>query len=124
MSMSAETGVERVCPECGGDRYRARMAQRDLEAAQRHRRSAEDIARENGLLRYKLAVAETELRDSQSLQQRKIVRQARAIRRLEEKLRKRGEKPYEGASLDETAPGAEHEHPMSDRAPVRPLPAQ
>ena len=107
--MSGEK-IPRVCPECGGDRERARNAQRDLESARRHREVAERFARENGLLRYKLTVTEADLREAASLYQRKIVRQARAIRRLEEKLRLRGEKPYEGAKLEETAPGAELEH--------------
>lgn len=47
----------RTCPECGGDRYLARDAQRNFEG----------------------------------------------------KLRARGERPYEGAKLGETAPGAEME---------------
>lgn len=100
--------VQRVCPECGGDRYRAKNAQRDLEAAQRHHKTAKDIARENGLLRYQLAVAEAQARDSHSALSRKVSRQARVIRRLEEKLRARSVKPYEGAGLEETAPGVDY----------------
>ena len=101
--------VPRVCPECGGDRYLARDAQRNLEAAQRHHLTAEKIARENGLLRYRLTVAQAETHETRSQLQRKIVRQSRAIQSLEAKLRKHGQQPYRDAKLGETAPGAETE---------------
>lgn len=100
---------ERVCPECGGDRWKAREAERNFERAYRQRREAERIAEENGLLRYKLALAEREAAETAGLFQRKITRQARVIRRLEERLKAAGHKPYEGAKLGDTAPGADYD---------------
>jgi hypothetical protein len=74
-------------------------------------RDAEDLARSNGLLTYRLKEAEAENARAQSQMQRKIVRQARVIRRLEGRLK--GQAPYEGAGPGETAPGAEYDAAQS-----------
>jgi hypothetical protein len=97
----------RICPECGGDRWRAKEAQRAMEAAQRMVARAEELARENGLLRFKLAHATAEAQEHQGWLQRKIVRQARAIKRLEARLRSLGDRPHEDASFADTTTGAE-----------------
>lgn len=106
---SADRKTPRICPECGGDRWKAREAERNREAAYRQRREAEKIAEENGLLRYKLRLAEREAAETAGFFQRKITRQARVIRRLEERLKALDSKPYEDAGLGETAPGAEYD---------------
>lgn len=97
----------RVCPECGADRWKMKDASRTFERLSAKTRDVEKLARENGLLRYKLEIAEAEYRDHQSHQSRKIVRQARVIKRLEERLRAAGVRPYEGAGLGEVSTGAE-----------------
>jgi hypothetical protein len=101
--------IPRVCPECGGDRYMAHEGKNYFDLALRHGIKAEGIARENGLLRYKLSIAESDASERVSGMQRKVIRQARVIRRLEERVKQLGAKPYEGATLDETAPGAEYD---------------
>jgi hypothetical protein len=83
-----------------------RDAKRVSEALSRKIGDAENLARENGLLRYQRDTAQAAAREAQSLLQRKVVRQARVIRRLEERLRALNAKPYEGAEF-ETAPGVE-----------------
>jgi hypothetical protein len=72
------------------------------------RQAAEEIARENGLLRFKLSTAEAEIEATRNLMQRKVTRQARVIRRMEDKLRELRKKPYEGMGF-ETTPGAEYD---------------
>jgi hypothetical protein len=99
----------RQCPECGCDRWRARDADRTSERLRQKARDAEELARANGLLRYQLAEAQAGVKEVQSRLQRKIIRQARVIRRMEERLRHAGRKPYEGAPLGESAPGVEYD---------------
>lgn len=97
----------RVCPECGCDRWLTRDAALTAQRLSMKTRHAEDLARENGLLTYRLKTIEAEMRDLHSALQRKIVRQARAIRRFEERLRGLREKPWAMHTIGETVPGAE-----------------
>lgn len=92
----------RPCPECGGDLWKSRDYARVLRDLGYQRREAEKLAAENGILRSQARMREVALKDSNSAHQQKIARQAKAIRRLEEKLRKRGERPYEDTTLDQT----------------------
>jgi vacuolar-type H+-ATPase subunit I/STV1 len=98
----------RVCPECGADRWKARDAVRTYERLRQKTRDVEKLARENGLLTYQLAEARQAVSEVQSRLQRKIVKQARVIRKFEERLREAKQKPYEGMGFD-TAPAAEYD---------------
>lgn len=95
---------ERVCPHCGTDRYKSERIDRLAAQRDRYQRDAERLAREKGLLTYQLELAEARARDFHATLQRKIVRQARAIRRLEKKVLGRGEQPHAGVRPDEVAP--------------------
>ena len=61
---------------------------------------AEAIARENGYLRFLRDEAIAKRDEVQAIMQRKISRQARAIRQLEEKLRAKGQAPYAEQHVD------------------------
>jgi hypothetical protein len=98
----------RVCPHCGADRWKMRDSNRIYEESQRKGRDAEKLARENGLLRYRLETAEAKAREAQSRLQRKIVKQARVIRRFEERWAKLGKPPYEGEGFN-TSTGSEYD---------------
>ncbi len=105
------TQPPRVCEECGADRWFARDASRTRENLDTKIRDVEDLARSNGLLTYRLKEAEAKNARSQSQMQRKIIKQARVIRRLEVRLK--GQAPYKGAKPGETAPGAEYDAAQS-----------
>lgn len=100
---------ERVCPECGSDRWKVQAFDRLSRRAEQLGRDVERLARENGLLIYQLRAAKDEVAVLQSSLQRKIVRQARAIVRLERKLRARGERPHEGAQPGDAVGGHEYD---------------
>lgn len=51
---------ERQCPDCGSDRWKAREYDRLRDRAQRLARDAERLARDNGLLTYRLRIAEAD----------------------------------------------------------------
>jgi predicted RNase H-like nuclease (RuvC/YqgF family) len=108
MEDKANTKPERICPHCGSDRWIASNAQRLYSRLHRKTKDAEKLAREIGLLTYQLESAQAEMREVQSLLQRKITKQARVIRRFEERLRTLKKKPYEGMGHD-TAPAAEYD---------------
>lgn len=110
---------KRQCEECGSDRWVARDAQMRFAAAQRMNDAAQKIARENGELRLRVAVLEAERNEIQGLLQRKITRQARVIRRMEERLRELGRKPYEDAPLGESAAAAEYDAGQLIESPSR-----
>lgn len=96
--------MSRVCPNCGTDRYQAERADR-LRARKEHlEREVERLARENGLLIFRLRDAEHWAGERVAALQRKLTRQARVIRRLENRLLKRGEQPHEGVTPDQAAP--------------------
>ena len=62
--------------------------------AVRTRKDADDLARENGLLRYQVARLEADLQEQQSWLAGKVDRQRRVIKRLEKRLRNAGQQPY------------------------------
>lgn len=92
----------RPCPECGGDLWKMRDHARVLRELHRYKAEAEKLAAENGILRSQARLREIEQKQAGSAHQQKIVRQSRAIKRLEEKLREAQKRPYEGATLDQT----------------------
>ena len=95
---------ERVCPRCGTDRWVAERFDR-LRARKAHlERQIDRLARDNGLLSYRLQDAEAWAAEQRSALQRKVTRQARVIRRLERRLLERGEQPHEGIVPGESAP--------------------
>ena len=83
--MSRET-----CSECGADSYVVWNAENMVAANARFRRSLDATAID--LARAKLRIMELEEREGFNTM--KVRRQERAIRKLEEKLRKLGERPY------------------------------
>lgn len=95
---------DRVCPECGTDRYLAERHDRLLQRREYLQRSVERLARENGLLSFRLKDAHAWAEEQRAGLQRKVTRQARVIRRLEKRISALGEKPHEGVALHETAP--------------------
>lgn len=98
----------RICPECGGDRYLARRADRDLERSYEMQRAARRMAAEAGVAKFQMDILKMDHEQRTAGMQRKITKQARVIRRLEERVKELGGKPYDGAiSRDQTAPGAE-----------------
>jgi seryl-tRNA synthetase len=89
---------ERVCPHCGTDRWRA---ERDMTRVQTRLRSLERgrerLAASLGVAQSNTTLAKHEGKEVRDAMQRKIQRQAAAIRRLEKKLLKRGELPHDDA---------------------------
>lgn len=83
-----------VCPECGSRNWFTRNYDRLVAELDWKRRDCQKLARENGLLQYMLYEALEDVKRQTSTRDRKIDRQRRAIIKLEEKLRKRGEQPY------------------------------
>lgn len=90
----------RVCPECGSDTWRAAHYDDLADARDRHQRKNESQALQ--ILRLELRVAELEAREH--LRGKKVMRQARVIRRLENRIRSLGVFPHEGATLDNISP--------------------
>lgn len=107
------TQTLRQCPECGCDRWAMRDAIRQSQRVTRLERDVRKLAGENGVLIYQARVKDDEHSDHMSRSLRKINRQARVIKRLEERLRALNAKPYEDAPLGESAPAVEYdaEHP-------------
>lgn len=94
----------RVCECCGSDTYKAEHFDDVRDRANREARAADRVASENGVLRLRLRMAEETHIEAQAGLQRKIARQARVIRRLEERLRERGDAPHPGVTPDHTSP--------------------
>jgi len=86
--MSRET-----CPECGADSWFVRDYANLQAANGRFRRSLDTMAID--LARAKLRIMELEEREGFNTM--KVRRQEKAIGKLEEKIRKLGERPYEAA---------------------------
>ena len=80
-----------ICPECGADSYQTRNYEHLQAANGRFRRSLDATAIE--LARAKLRIMELEEREGFNTM--KVRRQERAIKKLEAKLRKAGQWPYE-----------------------------
>jgi predicted RNase H-like nuclease (RuvC/YqgF family) len=98
---------DRVCPECGSDRWLGKDRERLTTRVHTLECRNDELARENGLVKARLKYAQQDLREVQSILQRKISRQARAIRGMEQKLKALRQPPWAGASLEATAPGVE-----------------
>lgn len=64
----------------------------------------ERLAKENGLLLANATLARAEGEEVRRALQRKVQRQARAIRRLEKRLLALGARPHENVTPGETAP--------------------
>ena len=88
----------RICPECGSDVWKARDYDSLLRARDRHHATNRQQAIE--ILALKLRVAELEERERD--RGRKVQKQSRIIRRLEERLRAVGSRPYEGEDQEAT----------------------
>lgn len=95
---------ERVCPHCGTDRWKAERADRREARMTAVNHERDRLARENGVLRSEAHLAREKGEEYRRALQRKIQRQARVIRRLEQKLLDAGQPPHEGAKPWEAAP--------------------
>jgi hypothetical protein len=106
----SDTSLPRICPECGTDR---RVAHRAIEYERRDlqkvRAAANKIAEDNGRLRLRVHVLELEREERESALRRKISRQAKALARLETRLRELGARPHEGAPDAVNGPEYERE---------------
>lgn len=105
----------RVCTECGADSWQSRAFERLNRRNVELQTDVERLARENGLLRWRVEDAKAQGVSELGSLQRKVRRQARVIVRLEKRLRAAGQRPYEGAELNETAPGAAHDAALAER---------
>lgn len=85
----------RVCPECGSDVWQARNHHRTVEENFRLRQWIESDAAKHAVQVARLKLQVMEATESQRGLQRKKDRQSRVIRRLEDRLRERGQRPYE-----------------------------
>ena len=92
----------RTCEACGSDTYMAAQTDRLRDARYRAEARAEKIARENGLLMAQVKWAREDNDDQIRGMQRKLRAQANVIRRLERRLRERGEQPHAGVDFTET----------------------
>ena len=106
--------TDSTCPECGADRWIASHVERDRDETRRLSQAAIRMAKEAGVkeLKSQLLVAANE--DHVKRLQRKIMRQARQIVRLEAKLRDAGVKPYAGETASEINPFAEWDAKRGD----------
>jgi hypothetical protein len=86
-----------------------RESERNYDRRLQLERDVERLAAQNGLLSYRLRAQAEAHRDHMGRALRKISRQARVIRRLEERLRALNARPYEDAPMGETAPAVEHD---------------
>lgn len=96
--------MPRVCEHCGSDTYKAENFDRVRDSLTKYRERCENLARRNGLLQVRLEISGADAVEERAGLQRKVNRQARVIRRLEDRLRKLGRKPHEGVSPGETSP--------------------
>lgn len=94
LAKRAKREQPKICPRCGTDRALAERIDRTQAALEMARRSAEELARKNGLLHWQLQNAEADEKLRTAGLQRKVRRQSRAIRSLEAKLLAHGEEPY------------------------------
>lgn len=111
--------ISRVCPDCGTDRFAQRRLEHERQENATIRHAADRIARDNGRMRLELEKLRLERAELQSRLQRKIVRQSKAITRLEAKLREAGQKPYEGVGLAGAVGGADGEREEPDAVEKR-----
>lgn len=91
----------RTCENCGSDTYLAAQQKRDRDARWRAEERARKVARENGLLSAQVTWAAEDRAEQVRGLQRKVRAQANVIRRLEGRLRDRGEKPHAGVEFSE-----------------------
>lgn len=95
---------DRVCPECGSDTYKSSNYDKQADRARQMNAAFEREAQKAGLASARLSVLSLEHKDCHSRMQRKINRQAKAIRRLEEKLRELKVQPHEGETPANASP--------------------
>lgn len=84
-----------ICPNCGVDRSKFQFLEESYHA---HFSAVERFLKTEAAHAVKLAKTELEiinLKESMKYLQRKVRKQAVALKRLEEKLRARGEQPYD-----------------------------
>jgi predicted RNase H-like nuclease (RuvC/YqgF family) len=96
---------DRVCEHCGSDRYFAEQFPRlrDINA-QLHRR-VERVHSQAAVNEARLEMQLMETAEEKRWLQAKVRKQARVIRRLEEKMRERGRPAHEGAVDNEPTTG-------------------
>lgn len=94
--------TDRICPECGADTWRAAGYDEMREARDRHW----NIARQQAIEVLTLQARVAELEDERRNRGRKVERQRRTIRRLEEKLHLLGAWPHDDKQHSEGDPAS------------------
>lgn len=83
-----------ICPECGVDTFKVvdydKKVREERELRDRFKRALAD----HGKARAEWIIREIELDEGTRYLQRKVLKQAKALHRLEEKLKARGQQPY------------------------------
>lgn len=97
-------GEQRVCPHCGCDRWKAERADKLAARMVSTERERTRLAQENGVLRSEAHLARELGQEVRNAMQRRIQRQARVIRRLEQKLLDAGRQPHDDATLGDGLP--------------------
>lgn len=91
-----------TCPECGVNNWRKRdydrLVAEKIELGSRFK----SLHANHGLRQAEWTLREIELTESMKYMQGKVHRQAAAIRRLEDKLKRLGQRPYEEDSPEMT----------------------
>ena len=83
-----------ICPNCGSSNWLTKNHDRLVVNLDWKTRDCARLARENGLLQYKLYEALEDVKRQTSALMQKNDRQRRQLNTMEKKLRKRGEQPY------------------------------
>lgn len=107
-------GDSRVCPECGAEKSATRRLEREKAELRDIRRAANNIARDYGNLRLENERLKYKNGEIQDRLQGKIYRQAKAIVRLEAKIRELGGLPHDDVPTAADAVGGAE----SERAPL------
>lgn len=83
-----------ICPECGADPFKTvdydKIVKENKEISDRFKR----VMAQHGMERAEWTLQEIRLTKSMAYMQRKVLKQANALRKLEEKLKRQGRQPY------------------------------
>lgn len=94
-----------ICEHCGGNRWKAGDYDRLLQDRDRWQKEAQRAVAREAVSQQQLRLAQLEKKDHEASLQRKVSRQSKQIRRLEERLKQVGTPPYEQQDVVEVQLG-------------------
>lgn len=89
------TRASDICPECGAEPFKTQNYDKVVKERDESNRWYKKISADHGLEKAEWRIKEIELTETIKHTQRKTVKQAKVIQKLEDKLRRLKQRPYE-----------------------------